>query len=127
MPSIVFTSGLSRGAAAAKCLSQEAEEWFLSDEADSLFSFVSICAVLGLDAHIIRRRLEGRSASAADSPLKKRRFVNPQHRQVARAAIDPVMEIQYRNVYGESHPGSWLSFNKIRPPALRSGWRHYTL
>jgi hypothetical protein len=72
----------------AKCLSQEAEEWFFSDEADSIFSFVSICALLGLDTNLIRRSLEARGASRAtsrlkNSPFKKPRLVKPQHRQVA--------------------------------------------
>jgi hypothetical protein len=37
---------------------QEAEEWFSSADSHSLFSFVSICTVLGLDPEVMRRRLK---------------------------------------------------------------------
>ena len=72
----------------AKSLSREAEKWFFSDDSESIFSFVSICTVLGLDPNVIRRRLGARGAPRAtlrlkNSRLKKRRFVKPQQRQVA--------------------------------------------
>ena len=37
---------------------QEAEEWFLSDKSHGLFSFVSVCDVLGLEPEFIRQGLK---------------------------------------------------------------------
>ena len=49
----------------AKRLAQEAEEWlFNDDDSHWLFSFVSICDVLGLDSNYIRRRLKRRDECA---------------------------------------------------------------
>lgn len=39
-------------------IAHEAEEWFLSDDSRWPFSFVSICAVLGLEPESIRQRLK---------------------------------------------------------------------
>ena len=39
-------------------LFEEAQEWLFSDESDGIFSFVSVCALLGLDPGYIRRGLE---------------------------------------------------------------------
>jgi hypothetical protein len=41
----------------AQRLTREAEEWFFTDDPHWLFSFVNICAVLGLDPAYIRRGL----------------------------------------------------------------------
>jgi len=46
-------------------LAREAEEWIYSDEVSWLFSFVNICAALGLDPAYIRRNLKGFGAEAA--------------------------------------------------------------
>jgi len=56
---------------------QQAEEWFLSDDSHWLFSFVSICTVLGLDPEVVRRRLKHWSESHLDTPPKK----NPARRR----------------------------------------------
>ena len=45
---------------------QEAEEWFFSDDSHGLFSFVSICTVLGLEPEFIRKRLMRLSQSHLD-------------------------------------------------------------
>jgi len=37
---------------------QEAEAWFLSEEARGPFSFVTVCAVLGLEPEAIRQQLK---------------------------------------------------------------------
>ena len=37
---------------------REAEDWFFSEDSGWLFSFVSICAALGLDPHYIRQKLK---------------------------------------------------------------------
>jgi len=39
-------------------LAREAEEWFFSDDSYWLFSFVSICATLGLEPEPIRQGLK---------------------------------------------------------------------
>jgi hypothetical protein len=45
---------------------REAEEWFFSDDSYALFSFVSICTVLGLEPEFIRKRLKRLSQSHLD-------------------------------------------------------------
>jgi hypothetical protein len=52
---------------------QEAEEWFFSDESYGLFSFVSICTVLGLEPEFIRKGLKHWSQSRLDTPQRKQR------------------------------------------------------
>jgi hypothetical protein len=37
--------------------SRAAENWFLSDDARAIFSFVSVCEALGLEPGFIRKRL----------------------------------------------------------------------
>jgi hypothetical protein len=50
---------------------QEAEEWFFSDDSYGLFSFVSICTVLGLEPEFIRRGLKHWSQSGLDMAQRK--------------------------------------------------------
>lgn len=45
---------------------REAEEWFFSDESRWLFSFVSICTVLGLEPEYMRTRLKRLRQSRLD-------------------------------------------------------------
>jgi hypothetical protein len=52
---------------------QEAEEWFWSDDSHWLFSFVSICAVLGLEPEAVRQGLTRWSQSYPHVPQRKRR------------------------------------------------------
>jgi len=43
-----------------RCIQRTAQgvvEWFFSDDSHELFSFVSICTVLGLEPECIRKRL----------------------------------------------------------------------
>ncbi|MBI4528104.1 MAG: hypothetical protein HY695_30280 [Deltaproteobacteria bacterium] len=47
---------------------KEAENWFFSDDSRRLFSFVSICAVLGLEPEAVRQRLKHRNQSRLDTP-----------------------------------------------------------
>ena len=56
-------------------MAREAEEWFLSDDAHWPFSFVSICAVLGLEPESIRQRLKRWSHSRPDTLQRRRRRV----------------------------------------------------
>lgn len=58
-------------------LAQEAEEWFAADDTDWPFSFVNICAVLGLEPDYIRRGLKRwceRYGDAADRVTSVRSF-----------------------------------------------------
>jgi hypothetical protein len=53
----------------AKRLSQRSWKWFFADEPEWIFSFVHICATLGLDPEQIRRRLIARyTLNETDSP-----------------------------------------------------------
>jgi hypothetical protein len=52
---------------------REAEEWFFSDDAHGIFSYVSVCAVLGLEPASIRQE------------LRRRRPSHPNPRQHSRA------------------------------------------
>lgn len=54
-------------------LPREAEEWFLSQEDRRPFSFVTVCAVLGLEPEAIRQRLKRWSRSHEITPQKKMR------------------------------------------------------
>ena len=46
-----------------------AENWFLSDDARSIFSFVSVCAALGLEPGFIRKRLDRLRRRPLDSAI----------------------------------------------------------
>ena len=52
-------------------MAQEAEEWFLSDDTHWPFSFVSVCAVLGLEPESIRQQLKRWSHSHLNTPQRK--------------------------------------------------------
>lgn len=52
---------------------QEAEQWFLSEEARWPFSFVSVCTVLGLEPQAIRLQLKRWSHSHLTMPQNKTR------------------------------------------------------
>jgi hypothetical protein len=50
---------------------REAEKWLFSDDAHKLFSFVSVCAVLGLERESIRQELKRCSQSHPNTPQRK--------------------------------------------------------
>src|SRR5262245_24368249 len=56
-------------------LAKEAEEWFFTDDHHWPFSFVTICAVLGLAPEYIRRGLKRWRQRPQTGPQKKRRRV----------------------------------------------------
>ena len=56
-------------------LAREAEEWFFTDDDHWPFSFVNICAVLGLDPEYIRMGLKRWRQRPPTGPQKKRRRV----------------------------------------------------
>jgi hypothetical protein len=67
-----FQKGLVQQGRRARRLAREAEEWLLSDDTNWPFSFVSICAVLGLEPGYLRRGLrrwrQGRPDAAVKTP-----------------------------------------------------------
>lgn len=54
---------------------QEAEAWFLSKEEDWPFSFMTVCAVLGLESDAIRQQLKRWRRSHLATPRRKIRRV----------------------------------------------------
>ncbi len=52
-------------------VAQEAEEWLFSADSDGLFSFVSVCTVLGLEPTSIRQMLKRWSQSSPTTPRSK--------------------------------------------------------
>jgi hypothetical protein len=70
----------------AQHLTREAEEWFFTDDPHWVFSFVNICAVLGLDPAYLRRGLRQWRQHGAAAPQKSRRLLVPAHRPLKRAA-----------------------------------------
>ena len=70
----------------AQRLTREAEEWFFTDDSRWLFSFVNICAVLGLDPEYIRRGLMQWRRHHSTAPQKTRRLIVPAHRPLKHAA-----------------------------------------
>lgn len=67
---VCFQSRLEMKGQTIERHAQQAEEWFLSDDSHWLFSFVSICTVLGLDPELVRRRLKHWSPGL-DTPQRK--------------------------------------------------------
>ena len=71
----------------AQRLAKEAEEWLFTDDYHWPFSFVNICAVLGLDAEYVRRGLERwRQTSFARPEKGRQRGVPSEHRPFRIAA-----------------------------------------
>ena len=65
---------------------QEAEQWFVSEDSHWPFSFVSVCAVLGLEPEAIRQQLKRWSHSQLAMPHDKMRrsAMRPPHRVIGR-------------------------------------------
>jgi hypothetical protein len=63
---------------------QEAATWFLSPEEDWPFSFLAVCAVLGLEPEAIRQQLKRWRHSHLAAPQRKIRHVavRPPHRGI---------------------------------------------
>jgi hypothetical protein len=62
-----------RNETARRWVQREAERWLFSDDAQGIFSYVSVCAVLGLEPQSVRQALRCRSPS------------HPKRRQPSRA------------------------------------------
>lgn len=54
----------------ARRIAREAEEWFFSDDDQWIFSFMHVCAVLGLEPESIRQELKRRSQSHPNTPQR---------------------------------------------------------
>jgi hypothetical protein len=70
----------------AQRLTREVEAWFFADDPHWLFSFVNICAMLGLDAAYLRQGLRQWRQPVAAAPQKPRRLLVPAHRPLKHAA-----------------------------------------
>ena len=62
-----FESQFVIGNRCARSLATEAEQWLFTDEFRWAFSFVNICAVLGLDPASVRRRLTHKDRTSGRS------------------------------------------------------------
>jgi hypothetical protein len=67
-------------------LAREAEEWFFSDESHWPFSFLNICAVLGLEPQYIRRGLRRRFQQRSTQIYRSKRRVVGAYSRVKIAA-----------------------------------------
>jgi hypothetical protein len=63
-------------------LFDEARDWIFSDDSSWVFSFVSICSLLGLDPGYIRRGLRRWQERALDAAKKKPRISGPSHQRL---------------------------------------------
>lgn len=63
-------------------LFDEARDWLFSDDSSWVFSFVSICALLGLDPDYIRRGLKRWEEGALNAAKKKQRISGPAHQRL---------------------------------------------
>ena len=66
-----FQKGLVYQGRRVQRLAREAEEWLFSDDARWPFSFVSICAVLGLEPAYLRRGLQRWRQGRPNAEVKK--------------------------------------------------------
>ena len=63
-------------------LFDEARDWLFSDDSGWIFSFVSICSLLGLDPSYIRRGLRRWQERALHAAKKKQRISGPAHQRL---------------------------------------------
>ena len=69
---LCFQKGLVHQGRRVQRLAREAEEWLFSDDPRWLFSFVSICAVLGLEPAYLRQGLRSWRQDRPPTAAKKR-------------------------------------------------------
>jgi len=80
---LCFHKGLVRQGRRVQRLAREAKEWLFCDDVCWPFSFVSICAVLGLDPEYIWRGLTRWSHNRPPAAAKKRPHVVKASRRLA--------------------------------------------
>ena len=73
----VFRTTSCRRTRKKQLLFAEAQAWLFSDESNGIFSFVSICALLGFDPGYIRRGLRQWQQRALAARRKKQRGSGP--------------------------------------------------
>ena len=78
-----FQKGFVRQGRRVQRLAREAEEWLFSDDARWPFSFVSICAALGLEPAYLRRGLQRWRQGQPHAEVKKPRRVGSVPRRLA--------------------------------------------
>ena len=78
-----FQKGFVRQGRRVQRLAREAEEWLFSDDARWPFSFVSICAALGLEPTYLRRGLQRWRQGQPHAEVKKPRRVGSVPRRLA--------------------------------------------
>lgn len=67
-------------------LAREAEQWVWSSDASWPFSFVNVCAALGLDSDCVRLQLTRRRGGTTPPFHRRRRRVMPAHATLSLAA-----------------------------------------
>jgi hypothetical protein len=80
---LCFQKGLVRQGRRVQRLAREAEEWLFNDDTCWPFSFVSICAVLGLAPEYIRRGLRRWSQGRPSTAAKKRSHLGERRQRLA--------------------------------------------
>jgi hypothetical protein len=80
---LCFQNGFVRQGRRVQRLAREAEQWLFSDDARWPFSFVSICAVLGLEPAYLRQGLRSWDQGRPPTAAKKRPRVLDGQRQLA--------------------------------------------
>ena len=80
---LCFQKGLVHQGRRVQRLAREAEEWLFSDDARWPFSFVSICAVLGLEPAYLRQGLRSWGQGRPPTAAKKRPCVLAGQRRLA--------------------------------------------
>jgi hypothetical protein len=68
---LCFHKGLVQQGRRVQRLARETEEWLLSNDPSWPFSFVSICAVLGLEPTYLRRGLQRWRQGRPNAEMKK--------------------------------------------------------
>ena len=79
-------SDLSRG----RLLFREAEAWFWGEEADSAFSFLSICELFGLDPEFFRHGLMQWTANRQRNTSRRKKFQLHLERGRARKSLNSI-------------------------------------
>ena len=102
----------SRGQA----LFREVEAWFWGEEPDSLFSFLSICEVFGLDPGFLRRGLMQWTASRRRSTSPRKKFQLHLERGRARKPLNNI-----GTKAASSHSGKARRWDHLVSPGLSSG------
>jgi hypothetical protein len=103
-----------------QALFREAEAWFWGEESDSLFSFLSICEVFGLDPAFLRRGLMQWTANRERDRSPRKKFQLHLERGRARKPLCNVGNKSASNHRGKEQPPRWR-WSHLVSPRLSSG------